>query len=416
MLGHVPFRVLYGMLFLFGVMLWVLGLQRMRVWMLGRLQLVVLELPRSVLGHVPFRVLYGMLFLFGVMLWVLGLQRMRVWMLGRLQLVVLRDLRKLLHVGMLVVLVGMPRLVLGHVLWQLFGKLLQELFGMRRNVRVVVHGVVVRRRMHIGVLSILQELLRHVPGMQRMLGLLVGMLGVVLVRMQELVRHLVRRRMQFRLQGDMREGLRIQLLGRLQLVVLDDLLGMLGMQRIMLWPMRRRMLVVVLDFVLFDVRVVVLLGRLQLVVLDDLLGMLGMQRIMLWPMRRRMLVVVLDFVLFDVRVVVPVDMLGTIEIGGLMTRTYEPGRETVDYIQRLSYEAEGMRETIDYIISAHAGDPDASVVEGAPFRALAAQCAQAHAAYRAARDEFQASMPEWAQGLPWSLDFQSGICTVEDGR
>lgn len=321
------------------------------------------------LGHVPFRVLYGMLFLFGVMLWVLGLQRMRVWMLGRLQLVVLRDLRKLLHVGMLVVLVGMPRLVLGHVLWQLFGKLLQELFGMRRNVRVVVHGVVVRRRMHIGVLSILQELLRHVPGMQRMLGLLVGMLGVVLVRMQELVRHLVRRRMQFRLQGDMREGLRIQLLGRLQLVVLDDLLGMLGMQRIMLWPMRRRMLVVVLDFVLFDVRVVV-----------------------------------------------PVDMLGTIEIGGLMTRTYEPGRETVDYIQRLSYEAEGMRETIDYIISAHAGDPDASVVEGAPFRALAAQCAQAHAAYRAARDEFQASMPEWAQGLPWSLDFQSGICTVEDGR
>ena len=102
--------------------------------------------------------------------------------------------------------------------------------------------------------------------------------------------------------------------------------------------------------------------------------------------------------------------------GDTMTKTFEPDREVVDYLQRLAYEAEGMRETIDYIVAAHAGDPDASVVEGAPFRALASQCAAAHAAYRVARDEFQASMPEWAAGLPWSLDFASGVCTVEGAR
>lgn len=202
-----------------------------------------------------------------------------------------------------------------------------------------------------------------------MLRMLVGLLGKLPDELRQLVRHVVRRRVQFWVQGRMRERLRLELLGRVQLFVLVDMLRMLRMHRVVLGRMHRRMF--------------------RLVQVD---------------------------VLVDLPVDVPVDVLGTIEIGENMAKTYEPARETVDYLQRLAYEADGMRETIDYIVAAHAGDKDASVVEGAPFRALAAQCAQASAAYRVARDEFQASMPEWAAGMPWSLDFASGVCTVEDGR
>lgn len=75
------------------------------------------------------------------MLGMLGMLGVRVGVLGRVLSDVHGHVRELLHVWMLVVLVGMPRLVLWLVLGRLRRQLRQELLRVRLDVRVGLHVV-----------------------------------------------------------------------------------------------------------------------------------------------------------------------------------------------------------------------------------------------------------------------------------
>ena len=184
-------------------------------------------------GPVPFGVLFRMLLVLVGVLRMLGLLRVRVRLLRRLLVELLEHVRQLVFERVLLVLVGMPRVVLRDVLGSLHRQLRQKLLRVRLDVRVGLHVVGLHVGVHIGMLELLQLVFGHLPGVQRLLRMLVGLLGK-LHQLLELVRHVVRRRVQRGLQGGLQERVRLEMHGRMQRRLLVDVLRLLRLLGVVL--------------------------------------------------------------------------------------------------------------------------------------------------------------------------------------
>lgn len=100
----------------------------------------------------------------------------------------------------------------------------------------------------------------------------------------------------------------------------------------------------------------------------------------------------------------------------MRTFTVKVSDKAVDYIERLSYELEGMKAILKEIITDAQDNP--LVLEGAGFKAYNAKYEERHAKYEAAKQEIQ------NQFLPqelvsknminkWNLEYSTGILTFE---
>lgn len=93
-----------------------------------------------------------------------------------------------------------------------------------------------------------------------------------------------------------------------------------------------------------------------------------------------------------------------------MARTFEVEPGVCDYLERLTYTVRGKMNLIDYVLTAHAGDADASVVEGAPFKRLMEGYEAASAEYEAAKAKFAEDNGIASEN--WKIDFASRTCTA----
>lgn len=90
--------------------------------------------------------------------------------------------------------------------------------------------------------------------------------------------------------------------------------------------------------------------------------------------------------------------------------------KTVDYIERLSYELEGMKAILKEIITDAQDNP--LVLEGEGFKSYNAKYEERHAKYEAAKQEIQNEfLPKELVDAnminKWSLDYATGILTFE---
>lgn len=93
-----------------------------------------------------------------------------------------------------------------------------------------------------------------------------------------------------------------------------------------------------------------------------------------------------------------------------MAKKFKVDQDVVDYLERLTYETRGKMNLIDYVVTAHAADADASVVEGRPFASLMAGYEKAAAEYEAAKTRF--AEDNGISGKNWTIDFATCECTV----
>lgn len=88
--------------------------------------------------------------------------------------------------------------------------------------------------------------------------------------------------------------------------------------------------------------------------------------------------------------------------------------KTVDYLERLSFEVEGMKKVLKELITDNADN--AAVLDGETFNKYEARFNERNAAYEVAKQELQdAYIPKNIQPLvsKWDLNFSTGILTFD---
>lgn len=88
--------------------------------------------------------------------------------------------------------------------------------------------------------------------------------------------------------------------------------------------------------------------------------------------------------------------------------------ETVNYIERLSFEVEGMKKVVKEIITDAQDNP--AVLDGSAFKTYEHRYHERNAAYEVAKNELQQRwIPKDLQNnlIQWNLDFSSGILSFD---
>lgn len=88
--------------------------------------------------------------------------------------------------------------------------------------------------------------------------------------------------------------------------------------------------------------------------------------------------------------------------------------ETVDYIERLAFEVEGMKKVVKEIITDAQDNP--AVLDGAAFQTYEKRYQERNAAYEVAKNELQKTwIPQDLQNkiVTWNLDFSTGILSFD---
>lgn len=76
--------------------------------------------------------------------------------------------------------------------------------------------------------------------------------------------------------------------------------------------------------------------------------------------------------------------------------------KTVNYLERLDYEVSAKQSVIDYIMTSHKDDADASVLEGAPFKHYA--------------EELEKSIVEYTKAKKSLSDYLMPLVCKREGR
>lgn len=88
--------------------------------------------------------------------------------------------------------------------------------------------------------------------------------------------------------------------------------------------------------------------------------------------------------------------------------------KTVDYLERLSFEVEGMKKVVKEIITDAQDNP--AVLDGAAFKTYEKRYQERNAAYEVAKNELQkAWIPADLQNsiIQWNLDFATGVLSFD---
>lgn len=88
-------------------------------------------------------------------------------------------------------------------------------------------------------------------------------------------------------------------------------------------------------------------------------------------------------------------------------------QETVDYIERLSFEVDGMKKVVKEIILD--GQDNPSILDGAAFKKYEERYRERNAAYEVAKAELQNTyIPAEIQPkvASWNLDFNTGVLVI----
>lgn len=95
---------------------------------------------------------------------------------------------------------------------------------------------------------------------------------------------------------------------------------------------------------------------------------------------------------------------------------FEVNQETVNLLQRLSYEVSSRRDTICYLLDQHKLDKDDTLLTSKVFETYQKQLSSLDSEYQIAKDEMLRTyvckdiLPKIVN---WNLDFSTGILLVE---